>query len=506
MNKKPKKPAKPYEKIRRDAIKNIKGERDRAVILSCFTAKPIFEDKYYKYILNKPEYFDIYKKWVLSQSPIPMPKDESLYFLTKNIIVGIDKDGTEIKINTAVLFLLLDILNPFINGLLNRAFLYYKVKDIKAKAIVSTTVIAATVFGQEDVARLGYPSFIPTFCDVFKTCLPGEIDVKYKKLPKQDELFAAAFEKEWVKLYPYSDSLYGFEVIPIPSPDDMFRYLGLPFENRKFQKLKKEKIYRETMNHVAAMATFKPVPDARVKEYFKDELTKLFEPLVESDIKRVKENEQSGYSPSDINELKTELKKELGKMTNEFNFFYASTKNLDKEKLSPFENIFLPIKGVLARLGHIFSSNEYPFTDYIAEKFRKKTKTYFTKEIFNEDHLSLDMEVGSDSYGGDDRKDKLADIIDANMLPVSKVASDYDAKDADGKPVGWTIRTFAGLANKSMKTLRDWDRKGLLKPERYSIYSRIHRKKIMYRAYKHEDLYSVESVSEYMKDRMLHKD
>ena len=506
MNKKSKKPEKPYEKIRRQAVKNIKSERDRAVVLSCFTAKPIFEDKYYKYILNKPEYFEIYKKWVLSQSPIPMPKDENLYFLTKNIIVEINKDSTEIKIKKAVLFLLLDILNPFINGLLNRASVYYKVKDIKASAIISTTVIAATVYRKEDVARLGYPSFIPAFCDAFKACLPGEIGVKYKKLPKEDELFATAFEKEWVKLYPYSDSLYGFEVIPIPSPDDMFRYLRLPFENRKFQKLKKEKIYRETMNHAVAMATFKPVPNVRVKEYFKDELKKIFNPLVDSDIKRVQKNEQSGYSPSDINELKLELKKELEKITNEFDFFYASTKNLDKEKISPFDNFFLPIRGVLARLGHIFSRNEYPYTDYIAEKFRKKTKTYFTKEIFNEDHLSLDMEVGSDSYGGDDRKDKLSDIIDANMLPVSKVASDYDAKNADGEPIGWTIKTFAGLAGKSMKTLRDWDRKGLLKPERYSIYSRIHRKKILYRAYKHDDIHTAESVAEYMKNRMLHKD
>ena len=506
MNKKSKKPEKPYEKIRRRAVKNIKGERDRAVILSCFTAQPIFEDKYYKYISKKPEYFDIYKKWVLSQSPIPMPNDESLYFLAKNIIVEINKDGTEIKIKKAVLFLLLDILNPFINGLLNRASVYYKVEDIKAKAIVSTTVIAATIFGQEDVARLGYPSFIPAFCDVFKTCLPGEIGVKYKKLPKQDELFAAAFEKEWVKLYPYSDSLYGFEVIPIPSPDDMFRYLGLPFENRKFQKLKKEKIYRETMNYVAAMATFKPIPDARVKSYFKDGLTKLFEPLVGSDIKRVKENEQSGYSPNDINELKLELKKELGKITNDFDFFYASTKNLDKEKLSPFDNFFLPIRGVLARLGHIFSRNEYPYTDYITEKYRKKTKPYFFKDAFIGDHLSNEMEVGRESYSGGDRKNELKDLINEEELPVSKVASDYDAKNADGEPVGWTIKTFAGLAGKSMKTLRDWDKKELLKPERYSIYSRIHREKILYRAYKHEDIEKARSVSEYMKDRMLHKD
>ncbi len=488
MNKKSKKPGKPYEKIERQAVKNIKSERDRAVVFSGFTAKPIFEDKYYKYILKKPEYFEIYKKWVLSQAPYAMPKDENLYFLTKNIIVEINKDGTEIKIKKAVLFLLMDILNPFISGMLNRASVYYKVEDIKSKAIISTTAITATFCRPEDVARLGYPSFIPAFCDVFKTCLPGEIGVKYKKLPKKDELFAAAFEKEWQKLYPYSDALYGFEVIPVPSPDDMFRYLGLPFGNRIFQKLKKGKIYRETMNYIATMATFKPLPDAGVKKYFKDELVKLFEPLVDSDIKRVQENKQSGYSPNDINELKLELKKDLEKITNEFDFFYASTKNLDKEKISSFDNFFLPIRGVLVRLGHIFSGKEYPFTDYVAEKFRQKTKKYFPKEILNESYNSFDEEVGVESYGGGDGKDKLEDIIDEADLPISKVASGYDAKDSNGNKVGWTIETFAGFAGKSMKTLRDWDRKGFLVPERYGIYSRIHRKKIMYRAYKHEDI------------------
>jgi hypothetical protein len=398
------------------------------------------------------------------------------------------------------------MVNPFIDRLLVKASRYYNTKDIPAKAIINSAVIAMTVCKPESVAILGYPGFIPAFCSAFKACLPGEIGVKHQKLPKEDDAFATVFEKEWVKLYPYSDALYGFDVMPVSSPDDMFRYLRLPFENRKFKKLRRSKIYYETINYVAAMATFKAVPDARVKQYFKSELNALFEPLVESDINRVIKNRQFGYSLYEINELKEGLKKDLEKITNNFDFFYASTKNLDKGKISPFGNSFFPMRGVLVRPGHIFSSKEYPFTDYVAEKFRQKTKTYFAPEILNEDYVSLDMEVGGDSYGGNDRKDKLADIINKDGLPISKMASSYDAKDEDGNPVGWTIKTFAGLTGRTMKTLRDWDRRGFLKPKRYDIYSRIHRKKIWYRAYTHDDIQTAKNVAEQMRRRMRHKD
>jgi hypothetical protein len=499
---------KSYLRIRKEKLNSLGNDTVRAIVGSQFSATPNFEDKYYEYIKENKKYFETYSRWILSQSSLPyLPEDNQLYTMIDDIL-GVSGGKNTIEINYPLLYFFLDMFFPFIDRIIDAAFLYYVSDEDKcggkglAIAITNAMIRALMICRKEDVERESYSCFLTAFIDAFKIFFASEIRSEQTIFPSDDKLFADAIENEWRLLYPYSDFLYGFEVVPKFSPDDMFRYLRLPFSNNDLRGLSKKKEYQQIMNYVAAIATFKPVPDSQVRAYFQQEMCKLFTPLVLRHVRIVAKKLKIPLDSRDANKLQGHLNSKLAELTVDFDYFYASTKNLEKKKVSPFDNLFLPLRGRLARLGHIFDSNEYPFTDYVSKKLIKETDIYFFNDKPTSDKVSLDSLINVNDEGD---TITLADCISDNQELRETHLLNYDAIDKNGELIGWKMETFCGITGKGKSTLKRWEKQGLIKPKRYDIYSRKFRGIVSYRAYSREDLEYVKEISAQMLKNMSHK-
>lgn len=497
---------KPYETIRSEFLQNIKNAKTRLIVESNLTALPEFEDQYFSYISEHPQYFEIYKQWILTQSPLPFPDDEKLLYLRNETFGNREiKDGEALgQIKWPIFFLLIDIVHPFIKRTITQALSYYDLKisehaiDKQVMLALTAAAIPSLIFSTpENIVKEGYPDFLTSFLEKFKTFFYGEIALPHQPLPSNTDNFIQTIENEWPKLYPYSDSLYGFEVVPSIPPEAIIRYLSLPFKNQKYRYLSKAKIYREMMNYIVSLATFKPTPDIRIKAYFRQELCKLFIPLTANIMRRLKrQQDKIGLTEYQLEKIVLD---ELTKMTREFQFFYSTSKNLENKKISPFSILALPLNGQLAKIGHIYKNDEYPFTDYIVKKLESRIKVYFQVDSETREHDSIDMEFLNKE--GDVLT--LADIVE--IAENNLHTRDYDAEDASGKIIGWKINTFAQITGKSLKTLRRWDKQGLLVADRYKIYApRLH-KHIQYRAYTRDHMSKVKSIEKITQDKMHHK-
>jgi hypothetical protein len=331
---------------------------------------------------------------------------------------------------------------------------------------------------------------------------------KHKQFSSDNTTFIQEFETEWVRLLPYSDNLYGFEVFPVIGTDDLLRYLKLPFTDHSFGKLSKSKTYQQAMNYVVSLSTFKPVPDKRIKTYLRQQLIELFAPLVSKLVKRLsnksRNRDRNKAHQFNDQELREIIEQELANLTSGFDFFYATTNNLKQGKLSPFRPAVFPMASGMVKLGHLSSSDEYPFTDYITKKLEAKLKVYFENPDMTEDgYESLDDIVHTDEEGNElTRLDTTSEVKEENKLYYPK----YDALDKDSMAVGWKIKTFASIINKSVDALRRWDRAGYLKAHRYQIYSPIYRKHISFRAYTEDQIVKAKQVDLLMRKKEWHQE
>lgn len=486
---------KPHETIRRDALDAISSDKVRIIVGSQFAAIPVFEREYYDSIASRPEYFELYKKWVLDLGPIPMLEDSDLYRLRDGIL------GTS-SVDRPLLYLMLDVLNPFIEKLVAHALAYYRIEDTGElshhvhKAVVAASIHGLRLVDQEHATKEGYDSFVVAFLDMFKVIFPTEIGSQPVTFATENDAFVTQFEHEWQRLYPHSDYLYGFEVLPAVSIHEMTRYVRLAYSDKAYRYLKDGSVHREVVNYIAAIATFKPVPDSRIRIYYRQELCKLFAPFVQ---KLVKRSMKDGAFLLPEAELQRHLEDGLAEAARNFDFFFASTDKLKKQQIPRGSILSFPVGGRLAKLGHIFAVDEYPFTAYIVRTMEDKIRKEFPIDKMSK-HLSLDKEI-SDGEGTtyiDTISDTGEDYID--QLPP------YDAKvDKDSEAIGWTIRTFADITGKSVDTLRRWDRDGLLKPQRYDAYARRRRQTVSYRAYTRDDIEKASAVAEATDKRMRHQ-
>ena len=498
--------AKPHERIREDILKTVTDSRIRSILSSHFSAKPSFEDHYFEYISSRPEYFEIYKRWVLGKLPISIPNDEDMYRVRRGIFEDVPPnsggEGT-FKINRRLLFFLVDLLFPYVKNAVAHALQYYG-DEVKPKASFDDALVEAAGFAlqfssKEDIEREGYPDFSGGFMPLFRAGLARQIGYTQKLFSSDSALFVQEFENEWKRLHPYSDYLYGFEVMPVFSPQDVFRYLRIPFDDRKIRSLSETETYKQVMNYVAAIATFKPAPDSRIRVYYRQELCKLFTPLIMSEIRRVVRAKLYKLSPDS---LKIELEKRLLDLAGGFNYCHATFSNLKKGDPVAANSLIMPIRGWLIKLEHIYSSKEYPFTAYVTDQLRKCMKIFVAKDLPSEHARSLD-EALDESWGEEGRTllDTIEDPVDTHVNEIPP----YDAQDASGVFVGWKIETFARITGKGKTTLRRWDRSGALKSQRYDIHSRQYHKKIRYRFYTEEDLVKAREVDQIMRGRMRHK-
>jgi hypothetical protein len=490
-------------------LNSLTSETARAIVGSQFSAKPNFEYEYYEHIKTRDEYFGMYVRWVLSQSPLPpLPEDAELYAMREDIL-GIRGGKTAMSIDYPLLYFFFDMISPFLDRLIDTALSYYALADDgsrngKKLSIAVTNAMVGTFIlcDAEEAAHEGYVSFLTVFLDTFKVLFAKEIGSGPTAFSFVDKEFVAAFEREWRRLWPYSDALYGFEVMPVFSPEDMFRYLRLPFSAYDLRNLSMKPEYRQVMNYVAAMATFKPVPDCRVRMYFRQELCRLFAPLVSHHIEDAKKKMEKSKAPlTSYGEecLRECLNGKVLEAVASFDYFYATTKNLQKKKISPFGKFFLPLRGRLAVLGHIFEQNEYPFTAYIGKMLKKETDQYFFNDKLPFDANSLDVLVDPD------KNTRRVDLILEASASGDGHVPNYDAVDRNNRPVGWKTDTFAGIMGMGSSTLRRWEDLKLIKPKRYAIFSKKHRRIVEYRAYAREDMNRAREISEQMKRAMRHE-
>jgi hypothetical protein len=494
-----------HEIIRQDFLKTVTSDKVRLIISSQFTVTPLFEDIYQNFLKTNQKYFEIYKRWVLSQNPLLLPNDENDLYQLRQGALGLPDiilPGIKIKINEPLLFLLLDILNPFLDNIIAHACTYYRITGDYKK--ISTTKImtlmeSLTPWDKESVDREGYPNFAIAVAEAFKALFTKNMEVSTVKFSEDDTEFKVAFENEWQRIAIHTDFLNGFEVMPTFTPEDTFRYLRLPFTNKKFRSLSKQKNYQEVINYVAAIATFKPMPDGRIRTYYRQELCKLFTPLITA---RIKKTAREKLFLLDKQVLQKALEEDLTKTAGQFEFFYATRKNLQNKHQAPPGSLIFPLRNQLVKLGTVSADDQYPFTAYITRQFEKKIRVYFANDLKNDDAIfSLD-EIFENDF---EECGSVADLISNESQCMTDHIPDYDAKDATGNILGWKIKTFAGITGKSADTLRRWEKQELIQPIRYKIYSPFQRKKICYRAYTKDHIEQAKKISETMAKKKRHQ-
>lgn len=496
-----------YEKIREELVNSLDDDRIKIIYSSQFYATPEFESIYYEKIKDNPEYFDMYKRWVLSQDPLCLASDDDLYKLRSGIIPFTQDENSDVfKYNRPLLMFFLDLIYPFVKKSVIMAFDYYDLKDkvLKPdqirKIIEETAIQSLNLCDKETVEKAGYPSLDIAFMDMFKTIFSHKISSVFIKVPDRDEELIKLFETEWKSLTKYSDGLYGFEVVPRILPADIFRYLKLPFKDKKYILLRNTDTYKQTMNYIVSMAcSFKPLPDPRIRTYFRDELSELFRPLVK---KLVNISIQNGsfILKNETQILEDQLVKELPDIIAEFDFFFATQQNLKEDKTLPFRKLFLPLRGWLVKIGNNADLDEYPLTDYLSKKIKSNIKKYCYADK-NSSDISLDKEL--DKYEEDDEDTRLSDTLSTDKDYNNNDIPQYDAIDKEGSIIGWRINTFAGIINKDKSTLRRWDKDNLLKPKRYIIGKKGYQ--TLYRAYTEEDLIKAKELNKELSKKARHQ-
>ena len=281
----------PHKKIREEMVSKIADERARLVVGSQFSAIPVLEAKYYDHISHNPFYAGVFARWVLDQSPLPPTPTEEEFYRMREDILGIHSiaDPKTIRLNESLLLFFLDICSPFIEPLVAKGVEYYALNKSNKELVTAAkeaAVSALLVCDFEHVQKEHYPLFLTAFLDAFKIYFYSQIGAPAISVPLDDVELVQTIEKEWTRLQEYSDSFYGFEVVPIISIEMMLRYLRLPFFTQEYRKLSATKAYRQVLNYIVACATFKPVPDSRIKTHFRQELCSLYLPLAEKIIKR----------------------------------------------------------------------------------------------------------------------------------------------------------------------------------------------------------------------------
>lgn len=495
-----------YEKIREELVNSIDDERIKMIYSSQFYATPEFEPIYYEKIKNNPEYFDIYKRWVLSQDPLRLVPNEDLYKLRSGIIPFFQDENSDIfKYNRPLLVFFLDLIYPFVKKSVIMAFDYYDLKDKDLspnqtmKIMEETAIQSLSLCDKETVEKAGYPSLDIAFMDMFKTIFSYNIGSVFIKAPDDDEDLIKLFETEWKKLSKYSDNLYGFEVVPRISPSDIFRYLKLPFKDKKYIELRKTNTYKQVMNYIVSIAcSFKPLPDSRIRTYFRNELSELFRPLVKKLISISIQN-RSFILKDQAQILEDQLVKELPDIIAGFDFFFATQQNLKEDKTLPFRKLFLPLRSWLVKIGNNSDLDEYPLTDYLSKKIKYKIKKYCYTDR-NSSDVSLDKEL--DKYE-EDEDTRLSDFLSTDKDYNNNDIPSYDAIDKEGSVIGWKIDTFAGIINKGKSTLQRWDRYNLLKPKRYVIGKKGYQ--THYRAYTEDDLIKAKEIDIELNKKARHQ-
>ena len=486
-------------------VDSIKDEKARLIVGCQFDAFPLLDDQYFEYIKGIPLYLGIYKRWVLSNGCLMphLPTDPEMYRLREDVL-GIHRieNPKTIVINEALFMFLLDICRPFLEPIVNHAMIYYPLSEKTDHevmvAIQKAFQGALLLCDDEQVEKHGYPDFIVALDDAFKIFFAQEIEFKHKIFPTDDEEFVEEIEKEWTKLLPHSDSLYGFEVMPVIAPEDMLRYLRLPFANKSWQKISKSKTHHQMLNYIVSLSTFKPLPDNRIKTYFGQELCSLFLPLAESIVKSLKKKKEIELSAE---ELKGLVVNEISKALKNFDYFYTTKKSLGNKKISPFSVALFPITDSnVAKLGHIYSYDEFPFTSFIQKRLKNKIMLYFKGDPASEND-SLDQEINDDG-------DTLIDIVNTNDPSYDTRGfqiPDYNAQTREKEIIGWKRDTFADIVGVHPDTLIRWEKAGLLIPKRYSIYSYKTRDNTLYRAYTDDDLKKVKGIQEFRAKNQRHK-
>lgn len=199
-----------YQVLREESVRDCFNDITRSIALDSFTVTPVFEGEYIVYIKSHPILFEIYKKWVLGQNPIPdySLKDEDFYCLRNEIIQ---------KPIEEVLMFLLDTLTPGLELKILKNLEYwredvdYKDENILKKLILKVLLETLKINSKENVKEEGYPDFVVSFLDKFQYVLFSLLNLKHLELYTiaSDDEFKKSFEGEWKRLCLYQDGLYG---------------------------------------------------------------------------------------------------------------------------------------------------------------------------------------------------------------------------------------------------------------------------------------------------------
>jgi hypothetical protein len=512
-----------YEELREEMLKKEQNEMAKSIILSYWQWTPKWEEKYICYIKTNKYLFGLYKTWVLSFNPIypisavadkkdttgkPIEKDYNLFKL-REVILDPLRDKEEIdfrKINKPVFFFLYDLAYPFLESKIRKNLTYWRILKIPPKEnelqktvkeiekVIEISLIKSLLFSEKaQVIKEGYNDFLTAIIDKFGYYLFSTLKIKHLDLfeIEKDEEFVEKFEIEWEWLCCFPDSFYGFDVTPLIHQKDFFRYLELPFKNKRFSNLKKEKIYKQVNNYIVFLAFVKPMPHEKLTPFFYQKLLELYNPLIDYYIKKYERKWEKERSVDYKTALSEESKKEMldwlikGVKVNEFNPFYKSIEEMKKNPNCL--NSFAPMSknGGLAKLGNISDLGEYPFTAYFKENLKKFVRSsgilrreserpsVSLEKVSKEGKITGEEKFGNipkEMFQEDSYKLKsvegLKEIIegDANALPG------YDFKDFKGKELGWFRNTFAGIIGINKDTLINWHKKNKLNAKRYLRY------------------------------------
>jgi len=463
---------------------------------------------YFNYIKNDPELLMIYQKWIISGGILI--NDNWLYGLRDKLFLN------EKKVEIPIFYFLFDLLKKFILSVAMQGLIYYgKIKpsensnvfrkrdDLK-RAMFSAFKISMECCDKKNVREQGFSNFIIAITEYFKSAFYIVLGIKHLDIcpSKDDKKFIENFNKEWKKLYQFSDNFYGFDVIPALNIENFLRYLQIPFKKTSdLKNLSKTKIYKEIMNHVVSVATIKPMSDIRIKIYYREQLANLFMPLAKKLCKKTKKKESCNLSEENLMAV---IKNEINNFIKDFQFCYLSTEKLKKGENFNFKSLIAPIGygKQLVNLGHIFDNKEYPLTAYLEIKLKRRINLYIQDDTKNFNHISLDKEIENKDGSKTSRLDS---ISNEDINNDKAYIPDYDAKDAYNNILGWKIRTFSGIIEKSVDTLRRWEKLELIKPKRYEIYSPIQHKKIYYRAYTKDHIKQAKNISNIMDKRKRHQ-
>lgn len=516
------------ENIRKEYLRSF-DDKIRFVMTANFHAQPVFEDAYLSGLENDKKLFPIYKSWILAQWPSTFqhPRledgeqkgiqewDDETYYELRKIILSRAKQRnaangkTEILYDEQSLYLLLDILQPHIETIMQGSLLYSGLatriskesSDSQAewysmleKAMEQTAFQALAICDEPENQQEGYPSFLLAFQDKFRTLFGKKLNIEsFAKFSEDDQAFIPQFTAEWENLMNFQDDFFGFVVQPKISIMQMVRFLKLPFEHRKsFGEISSSKTYSQVINYIVAYGTFRPVPDVRIKKICRDIIFDIFKPLREKVARTVfarhYEKAWDNFSEMERVALSQEVDRIFVQLMMRFQYFYKTTKRTQEKG-----------KGEDALLAPIGFNKEGVRPGNLEEKVQENTKYTFGEYPFGEYiSRSLQLELEKQLRGG------VADLEPIDDM--SNLVEKYDYINDSGEAVGWTIDTFARIARVSTKTLRRWDNSDQLPAQRGRWFlSKQSRKRYQIRFYTKQNLGEATEVRMVNELKMKHR-